>query len=87
MCTYLTQTADVAGYGYSREDAIRLRRAVVSLDHPRDVPLEHALCIDLRAENGDPSNRLAVELDPASARSLAEAILATLDSDEAQSLR
>ncbi|MBV9934854.1 MAG: hypothetical protein JO367_11185, partial [Actinobacteria bacterium] len=38
----------------------------------------HALCVDVWG-NGE---RVAVELDAASARALAEAILATLDSDE-----
>jgi hypothetical protein len=79
MCSYLTQTTDVVGSAYSPVGWIDVRRAIVSYDHPENVPLEHALCIDFRSENGDPSARVAVELDPVSARRLAETILASLD--------
>lgn len=83
---YLTQTTQVRGSGWSAGDWIQLRRAVVSFDHPLHAPLDHALCIDFRAGNGDPSSRVAVELDPESARRLAETILATLDADETRAL-
>lgn len=79
MCSYLTRTADVRGSGYARGEWIDVRSAVVSFDHPQDAPLEHALCIDFRSASGDPSARVAVELDADSARLLAETILASLD--------
>jgi uncharacterized protein DUF6295 len=82
MCSYLTQTTDVVGSAYSRDGWIDVRRAVVSFDHPQNVPLEHALCIDFRAENGDPSARVALELDTRSARTLAETILASLGPED-----
>jgi len=78
MCTYETREADIRGSGYAKGEWIALRKAVVSFDHPQEAPLEHALCIDLRSENGDPSSRVAVELDADSARRLARTILATL---------
>lgn len=80
MCSYLTHTTEVHGTGYARGEWIDLATAVVSLDHPLQAPLDHALCIDFRAGNGDPSARVAVELDEASARRLAESILAALGS-------
>ncbi|HUP84646.1 MAG TPA: DUF6295 family protein [Acidimicrobiales bacterium] len=85
MCTYLTMTADVVGSG-SRggEDWFSIQRAVVSFDHPQDALAEHALCLDVRGGEGD---RLAVELDAASARRLAETILAVLDADGAKVLQ
>jgi hypothetical protein len=43
-----------------------------------ELPLEHALCIDFRAGSGDPSERIAVELDMTSARELAYSILGAL---------
>jgi hypothetical protein len=86
MCTYLTHSADVRGSGYARGEWIDVRTAVVSFDHPQEAPLEHALCIDFRADNGDPSARVAVELDAGSARRLAETILRALDSDEVREL-
>ena len=86
MCTYLTTTTPAAGSGLAADgsgDWFRLRRAVVYFDHPQDAPVEHALCIDFR---GEELARVAVELDATSARTLAETILATLDSDEARAL-
>jgi len=82
MCTYVTTTADVAGSGYAGDDWFRLDRAVVYFDHPQDAPLDHALCIDVWGER----QRVAVELDAASARRLAEAILAMLEHDEVKLL-
>jgi hypothetical protein len=40
---------------------------------------EHTLNIDLLNPERGPASRVAVELDPASARALADAILQTLD--------
>lgn len=85
MCTYLTHMTEIHGAGRTPAGRIDLRRAVVSFDHPQDAALEHALCIDLRSDT-DPAARVAVELDAASARRLAEAILATLGADEVRTL-
>jgi hypothetical protein len=77
MCSYITHSAEVVGKGYARGEWIGLERAVVAFDHPAELGVEHALCIDLRSAAG-PSERVAVELDEASARALAHAILAAL---------
>jgi hypothetical protein len=82
MCTYVTTTVEVAGSGYRGDDWLRVDRAVVYFDHPQDAPLDHALCIDVWGG----SERVAVELDAASARRLAETILATLEHDEVKLL-
>lgn len=82
MCTYLTTSVEVAGSGYGGDEWFGADRAVVYFDHPQDAPLDHALCIDLRGAG----ERVAVELDAASARRLAEAILRTLDHDEVKPL-
>jgi len=82
MCTYVTSTVDVAGSGYRGDDWIRVDRAVVYFDHPQDAPLDHALCIDVWGG----AERVAVELDAASARRLAETIIATLEHDEVKLL-
>ena len=82
MCTYVTSTVDVAGSGYRGDDWFRVDRTVVYFDHPQDAPLAHALSIDVWGG----SERVAVELDPASARRLAETILATLDHDDVKLL-
>ena len=78
MCTYVTTTAEVAGSAYSGDDWFRVDRAVVYFDHPQDAPFDHALCIDVWGGR----ERVAVELDAASARRLAESILATLDASQ-----
>jgi len=86
MCTYQTHTAELSGTGWARGEWIDVRTAVVSFDHPQQAQLEHALCIDFRTDNGDPASRVAVELDAASARRLADTIIAALESDEARAL-
>ena len=82
MCTYVTTTTAVAGSGYTGDEWFAVDRAVVYFDHPQDVPLDHALCIDVWGG----ASRVSVELDAASARQLAEAILATLDHEEVRPL-
>jgi hypothetical protein len=59
---------------------------VVYFDHPQDAPVDHALCLDLRGPDADPSSRVSVELDAESARRLAETILSVLDSPEVTTL-
>ncbi len=78
MCSDITHAADITGAGYAPDVSIGLRRAVVSFVHPQDIDGEHALSIDFRSDNGDPTARVAVELDPDAARHLAETILRTL---------
>ena len=78
MCTYVTNTTAVEGSGLAADGWFRVDRAVVYFDHPQDAPAEHALCIDVGTA-ADPTRRVAVELDAASARRLAETILATLE--------
>lgn len=87
MCTYLTLAADVRGSAQAGDAWFAVDRAVVYFDHPQDAPLDHALCIDISKSphsGGDPAQRVSVELDAASARRLAETILATLADPEAQ---
>lgn len=54
--------------------------ASVYFDHPVHFNAGHALMIDVMNPAKGPSARVAMELDPPSARALAEAILRTLDS-------
>jgi hypothetical protein len=82
MCTYVTTSVEVAGSGYGGDEWFGADRAVVYFDHPQDAPLDHAVCVDVWGAG----ERVAVELDAASARRLAEAILATLDHDEVKLL-
>jgi len=79
---------DVAGSGLGAGGWFHVDRAVIYFDHPQDAPFEHALCVDLvtQAATSPSQERVALELDAASARRLAETILAVLDSPEATEL-
>jgi hypothetical protein len=79
MCTYQTANVPVSGSGKGAAGWFPLTAATVYLDHPVDAPADHTLNIDFRNPDRDAVARVAVELDPAAARDLAEAILAMLD--------
>ena len=79
MCTMIVERAEVEGSGKGARGWFALRQANVSYDHPFHAQWEHALNIDFIDEAAGPAARVAVELSPASARRLAETILATLD--------
>ena len=79
MCTYQTTTLAVTGSGKGSRGWFALSDASVYLDHPVHAPAQHTLNVDLRNPQAGPSFRVALELDPRSARALATAILATLD--------
>ena len=83
MCTYLTEVAEVSGVALAG-DTIRLEQVVVSFDHPQEASFDHALCIDFRSD--DPSRRVGIELDAASARRLAQKILTVLDDPETRAI-
>lgn len=82
MCTYVTTSTEVAGSGYGGDEWFRADRAVVYFDHPQDAPLDHALCVDVWGGR----ERVAIELDAASADRLAHAILDTLNHAEVKPL-
>src|SRR5690348_11396085 len=78
MCTYQTETLDVAGSGKGAAGWFRLTRASVYFDHPQHAPAEHTLNIDFLNPGQGPGARVAVELTAGSARALAAAIEAAL---------
>ena len=71
--------SEVAGSGKGATGWFRVTDATVYFDHPVHAPAEHTVNIDVANPGRGPSARVALELDAASARSLAEAILTTLD--------
>lgn len=79
MCTYVTETLAVSGSAKGPDGWLRVTDASVYFDHPAHALADHTLNIDLRRPADGPSARVAVELDAASARELARAILRTLD--------
>jgi hypothetical protein len=79
MCTYQTATLPVSGAGKGAQGWFPLTDATVYFDHPVSAPQAHTLNIDFRNPDRGAAARVAVELDPAAARQLAESILAMLD--------
>ena len=78
MCTYQTQRIAVSGSGKGAEGWFPVTDATVYLDHPVHAPANHTLNLDFINPANGPAARVALELDPAAARHLAEAILETL---------
>jgi hypothetical protein len=80
VCTYETVNLSVSGAGKGATGWFPLASATVYLDHPFDAAALHTLNVDLRNPDRGPAARVAVELDPGSARELAETILRVLAS-------
>jgi hypothetical protein len=81
MCTYQTEKIAVRGSGKGSQGWFPVTDATIYFDHPVHFTDGHSLNIDFLNESKGPGARVAVELDAASARALAAAILATLESD------
>jgi hypothetical protein len=69
----------VRGSGKGTDGWFTLSDATVYFDHPVHAGAEHTLNIDLLNPGRGPGSRVALELDPTSARALADAILQTLE--------
>ncbi len=80
MCTYRTTAVTVRGSGKGAEGWFPVSDATVYFDHPVHARAEHSLNIDVLNPARGASARVALELDPTSARALAHAILETLES-------
>lgn len=78
MCTMIAEKITVEGSGKGAAGWFALGQAYVSYDHPTHAPLDHALNIDFVDEARGLGARVAVELTPASAERLAQAILRAL---------
>jgi hypothetical protein len=80
VCTYETEIIEVSGSAKGPDGWIPATTASIYFDHPVHFPAGHALMIDVLCPSRGPSARVALELDPETARSMAEAILRTLQS-------
>jgi hypothetical protein len=78
MCTGIVKTVEVSGSGKGPQGWFKLEQVNVSYDHPVDANFEHALNIDFVNQSIGPGARVAVELDPRSARKLIDAIQSAL---------
>ncbi len=79
MCTYQTEHLEVRASAKTAEGWTSMTNAIVYFDHPVHFGAGHALMIDLLNPSVGPSARAAFEMDPDSARALAQAILKSLD--------
>lgn len=79
MCTMIAEKAPIAGSGKGPRGWFSLGQVYVSFDHPFHLDREHALNLDFVNESIGTDARVAVELTPDSARSLANRILAALE--------
>jgi hypothetical protein len=86
MCTYQTEQISITGSGKGAEGWFALSDASVYFDHPVHAMAEHTLNIDFLNPARGPSARVAVELTAESARELARAIEAALQSAPAELL-
>jgi hypothetical protein len=84
VCTHETVRLDICGSGKGPEGWMTLADASVYYDHPHHLELDHALNIDMFSRTAGTPARIAVELDPGSARMLAHAILAAVDASSEQ---
>lgn len=80
MCTYQTEHVVLSGSGKGASGWFALTGATVYFDHPVHAKGDHTVNIDFTNPALGPAARVAVELDAAAARALAEAIFASLDS-------
>jgi hypothetical protein len=80
MCTYQTEKVALRGSGKARQGWIKVTDATIYFDHPVHFGAGHALMIDVTDPAKGPEARIALELDAASARALAESILRALAS-------
>jgi hypothetical protein len=79
MCTYQTDRVALSGSGKGAGGWFPLSAATVYFDHPVHASAEHTLNVDFINPELGPGARVAVELDVASARELAQAILMAVD--------
>jgi len=78
MCTYQTERLKVNASAKGRDGWFHASDAIVYFDHPVHYPAGHALMIDV-LDLTNASGRVGLEMDATSARSMALAILRTLD--------
>ncbi len=82
MCSYITEKTAVTGSAKGPDGWFQLSHATVYLDHPYFTPLEHTLNIDFINQAAGPRARVAVELNPDSARELVVRIQTALRAAE-----
>jgi Family of unknown function (DUF6295) len=79
MCTYIVETATLAGSAKGPQGWFDVDHATISYDHPFHAPVEHALMVDfVDGTRGIEGRRVAVELTLDGARELVRALSAAI---------
>lgn len=79
MCTYQTETLRVRASAKTARGWANMTDVSVYFDHPVHFMANHALMIDVLGHGPGETARVGLEMDAASARALAEAILRALE--------
>jgi hypothetical protein len=82
MCTMIAMKIPVTGGGKGATGWFPVSEAIVGYDHTTYMKNEHALLLDFVNPDLDPSARVAVELDIASAKALLAQLKATIEAAE-----
>ena len=82
MCTMIAMKIPVTGGGQGATGWFSVSEAIVGYDHTTYMKNEHALLLDFVNPDLDPSARVAVELDIASAKALLAQLKATIEAAE-----
>src|SRR5688500_8739544 len=82
MCTMIAMKIPVTGGGKGATGWFSVSEAIVGYDHTTYMKNEHALLLDFVNPDLDPSARVAVELDIASAKALLAQLKATIEAAE-----
>ncbi len=86
MCTYQTTKLEARGSGKGAQGWFPLTDVTVYFDHPVHAWSDHSLNIDFFNFKDGAADRVAVELEPSTARALVAAIVQMLDSAPASLL-
>jgi hypothetical protein len=83
MCTNIVERCDVRAASRSARGWFAVDQVAVSYDHPVHALEDHAVLVDFARALGPVDERVPVELSLASARALAETLLAVVERAEA----
>ncbi|MSQ41087.1 MAG: hypothetical protein EXR55_05405 [Dehalococcoidia bacterium] len=84
MCTGIVEKAQIWGSGKGPQGWFSLRQSSVTYDSPSHAPSEFTVNVDFRNEAESGGARVAVELNPDSARALAQTIVKVLERAESE---
>lgn len=84
VCTGIVEKAQIWGSGKGPQGWFSLRQSSVTYDSPSHAPSEFTVNVDFRNEAESGGARVAVELNPDSARALAQTIVKVLERAESE---